>query len=150
MDDTKQESSLMQEFQDTTISKLNVMKYIGLFFIVIVLGVGSGFMLTKVIGSSSTTQTNTPSSSAPKGATYGTNDTRAFPDTAEGILRIGGIDGEGAFHLERPGGESQNVYLTSSVVDLSQLVGKKIKVWGQTQAGQKAGWLMDVGRIEVL
>jgi hypothetical protein len=29
-------------------------------------------------------------------------------------------------------------------------VGKKVRVYGQTFAGQKAGWLMDVGYIEVL
>jgi hypothetical protein len=73
-----------------------------------------------------------------------------FKDQAEGTLKEGGIDGEGNFHLERPGGESQNVYLTSSTVDLSLYVGKKVRVYGQTFAGQKAGWLMDVGLVEVL
>jgi hypothetical protein len=43
-----------------------------------------------------------------------------------------------------------NVYLTSSTVDLSPFVGKKVRVWGQTFTGQKAGWLMDVGLVEVL
>jgi len=38
---------------------------------------------------------------------YGSNDTKTFKDTAEGTLKEGGIDGEGAFHLERPGGDSQ-------------------------------------------
>ena len=65
-------------------------------------------------------------------------------------MKEGGADGEGAFHLERTGGVSQNVYLTSAIVDLSKYVNKKIKVWGQTQKAQTAGWLMDVGRIEVL
>lgn len=80
----------------------------------------------------------------------GVQDKKTFKDHAEGILREGGIDGEGQFHLERPGGESQNVYLTSSIVDLSQFVGKKVRVWGETFAGQKAGWLMNVGLVEVL
>jgi len=80
----------------------------------------------------------------------GINDKKTFPDQAEGILREGGIDGEGSFHLERPGGPSQNVYLTSSTIDLSSYVGKKVRVWGQTFAGKKAGWLMDVGLIEVI
>jgi len=43
---------------------------------------------------------------------------KTFPDKTEGVLREGGIEGEGNFHLERPGGESQNVYLTSTTVDL--------------------------------
>jgi hypothetical protein len=90
------------------------------------------------------------STSVSKGTTVGSNDTNTFKDTAEGTLKQGGIDGEGAFHLVRSGGDSQNVYLTSSSVDLSKFVDKKIKVWGQTQKAQHAGWLMDVGRIEVL
>ena len=69
---------------------------------------------------------------------------------AEGTLKKGGIQDEGQFHLVRPGGDSQNVYLTSSIVDLSKFVDKKIKVWGQTQKARVAGWLMDVGKVEVL
>lgn len=61
----------------------------------------------------------------------------------------GGVDGEGTHHLVRPGGDSQNVYLTSSVVDLNQFVGKTVKVFGQTFATQTAGWFMDVGRVEL-
>lgn len=76
-------------------------------------------------------------------------DKKTFKDSVEGILREGGIDGEGNFHIERPGGESQNAYLTSSTVDLSGYIGKKVKVWGQTFSGQKAGWLMDVGLVEI-
>jgi hypothetical protein len=85
-----------------------------------------------------------------KGQTFGSDDTSAYKDTAEGVVKEGGIEGEGQYHLERPGGESQNVYMTSSTVDLSKFVGMKIKVWGATQAAQHAGWLMDVGRVEVL
>jgi hypothetical protein len=80
----------------------------------------------------------------------GVADKKTFRDQAEGILREGGIDGEGNFHLERPGGKSQNVYLFSTVVDLSKYMGKKVRVWGETFAGKKAGWLMDVGLIEVI
>ena len=79
----------------------------------------------------------------------GVVDKKAFKDSAEGILREGGIDGEGNFHLERPGGVSQNVYLTSTTVDLSNYIGKKVKVWGQTFQAEKAGWLMDVGSVEM-
>lgn len=79
----------------------------------------------------------------------GVLDKKRFPDNTEGILREGGIDGEGNFHLERPGGKSQNVYLTSSIVDLSKYIGKKVKVRGETFTGEKAGWLMDVGYIEI-
>lgn len=80
----------------------------------------------------------------------GSEDTKTFRDSAEGVLEKGGLDGEGSHKLIRPGGESQTAYLTSSVVDLDQFVGKKVKVWGETFKAQKAGWLMDVGKIEVL
>jgi hypothetical protein len=33
---------------------------------------------------------------------------------------------------------------------LNEFVGKKVRVWGETHAGKKAGWLMDVGRVEAL
>ncbi len=73
-----------------------------------------------------------------------------FPDTTEGVVEQGGMEGEGSHKLLRPGGPSQTVYLTSSVVDLDQFVGTRIKVWGETFAAQKAGWLMDVGRVQIL
>ncbi|GIW62358.1 MAG: hypothetical protein KatS3mg090_0184 [Patescibacteria group bacterium] len=80
----------------------------------------------------------------------GVMDEKKFPDKAEGVLKEGGIDGEGSFHLQRPGGESQNVYLTSSTVDLTQFINKKVEVWGATYKGEKAGWLMDVGYIKII
>jgi hypothetical protein len=111
----------------------------------VVVGVAVGFLPSLFTKSSST---ESKSEDATK--TAGIADKSTFKDTAEGVLREGGIDGEGTFHLERPGGESQNVYLTSTTVDLSLYVGKKVAVWGQTFTGEKAGWLMDVGLVEVL
>jgi hypothetical protein len=73
-----------------------------------------------------------------------------FTDTAEGVLDKGGLNGEGSHKLLRPGGKSQTVYLTSSVIDLDQFIGHRVKIWGETFAGQKVGWLMDVGRVQVL
>lgn len=70
-------------------------------------------------------------------------------DTATGVLVKGGIGNEGTHHLERDGGASRNVYLTSSVIDLESFVGKKVEVWGETLASRKAGWLMDVARVQV-
>lgn len=84
------------------------------------------------------------------GKEVGIEDEKTFRDQAEGVLEEGGINGEGTHHLVREGGPSQNVYLTSSVVDLDQFVGKKVQVWGETFAAQKAGWLMDVGRVRVV
>jgi len=84
------------------------------------------------------------------GDTFGVMDEEAFRDTAEGEMTAGGIDGEGSHHLVREGGESKYVYLTSSVIDLDQFIGKTVKVWGETFGAQTAGWLMDVGRLQVL
>jgi hypothetical protein len=53
---------------------------------------------------------------------------------------------EGTHLLDRPG--KTPVTLTSSYVDLSQYEGKKVKVFGETQKALKAGWLMDVCKIE--
>jgi len=123
-------------------------------FLAIILGVISGFFLYtgKRLLSGQGKQiffsSKKPEEQAKSAA--GIVDKKTFKDKAEGILREGGIDGEGQFHLERPGGESQNVYLTSTTVDLSQYLGKKVRVWGETFKAEKAGWLMDVGLVEVL
>lgn len=125
-------------------------------FIVFILlaffGIGTGFLLAKTNKSTvvSSNKGAVTVSSVKKGDTFGSTDEKTFRDKAEGVLREGGIEGEGAFHLERPGGASQNVYLTSSVVDLSNFIGRKVKVWGQTNAAKRAGWLMDVGKLQVL
>jgi hypothetical protein len=120
--------------------------------IALIVGVASGYVLSGRKGDIGSTLTSgaVDSSKISKGTIVGSNDTATFKDITSGTLANGGIDGEGQFHLVRPGGDSQNVYLTSSSVDLSKFVNKKIKVWGQTQTAQYAGWLMDVGRVEVL
>lgn len=85
-----------------------------------------------------------------KGDVFGVQDSEAFKDSAQGYLEAGGINGEGSHKLLRPGGASQTVYLTSSITDLDKMVGMEVKVWGETFKGQEAGWLMDVGKVEVL
>ena len=106
--------------------------------------VGFMFSLTKKSSISITQRSKTKVEK-----TAGIADKKTFKDKAEGILKEGGVDGEGNFHLERPGGESQNVYLTSTTVDLTQYLDKKIRVWGETFQAEKAGWLMDVVLVEV-
>lgn len=121
--------------------------------VAVVMGGMTGYIFTNKgsgNGGNALTSGTIDSSKISKGTVVGSNDTKTFKDTASGALKNGGINGEGQFHLVRPGGESQNVYLVSSSVDLSKFIGKKIKVWGQTQTAQYAGWLMDVGRVEVL
>src|SRR4029079_17953295 len=130
------------------------MKIIGLSLVVILLGVGTGWLLsgganakTGTAPAVSQTQKDTVTQSDTEA---GMQDTSDFPDTATGKLVKGGIDGEGTYHLERDGGPSQNVYLSSTVIDLASFEGKKVQVWGQSLSGKKAGWLMDVGKVKVV
>jgi len=122
--------------------------------IMVILGLGTGYIVANISGNSQkgpvAVGDSVESNEIKKGTVVGVDDTEQFPDIAEGELEEGGIEGEGEYHLVRPGGESQNVYLTSSTIDLSQFVGRKVKVWGKTFAAEKAGWLMDVGKLEVL
>jgi hypothetical protein len=146
-----QSEPLVHAFNKESLKNAFTPKVLVFLVVVIVLGVGAGFMVSLKTGPNSVKTSNVASSgSTAKGTVVGSNDTTTFNDTAEGTLKEGGINGEGAFHLVRPGGDSQNVYLTSSSVDLSKFINQKIKVWGATQKAQYAGWLMDVGRIEVL
>lgn len=143
--------TLVHNFNSDNLKSAFTPKVMMLLTAVVIVGVISGFFLsskTSTIAGKSGGIFNL--STAKSGTIVGSNDTATFKDTAEGTLKEGGIDGEGAFHLVRPGGDSQNVYLTSSNVDLSKFIGKKLKVWGQTQKAQTAGWLMDVGRVQVL
>ena len=128
----------------------NMIKKVLLIAVIVALGTATGYFL-------SSNSLSTGSSSDNKGIHtvvktdkgIGSTDIRTFKDTAEGKLEKGGIDGEGTHKLIRdPKRPDQNVYLTSSVVDLDQYVGKKVKIWGETFTAQKAGWLMDVGKIE--
>lgn len=148
-----EEKELLHDFSKSQQSPLVTPRFVAVLFVVILLGIATGYFLSNKnlrevgVSSSSTRGETEP---VTKGTIIGSDDTKTFSDSTEGILQEGGKNGEGQFHLVRPGGESQYVYLTSSTVDLSQFKEMKIKVWGQTQNSQKVGWLMDVGRVEVL
>ena len=143
---------LVKKFNPEQSSKSNL-KMLGIGILVSVLGIVSGYFLSIKKPSSLPKENinrDIEKSEIKKGTVVGLSDNKTFKDSAEGKLEKGGIDGEGSHHLVRPGGESQNVYLTSSVVDLDKFVGRKVKVWGETFSAQKAGWLMDVGKLKVL
>lgn len=114
--------------------------------VVILLGVVTGKFLSGSTGSSQVAPGAKVSSNE-----AGILDESTFKgDTAEGTLKEEGLNGEGTHHLERSGGASQNVYLASTVIDLQSFVGKKVKVWGESQSTKKAGWFMDVIKIKVI
>jgi hypothetical protein len=131
--------------------------FIPLLVVILLAGIGTGFGLYSAFGKKGTNAselTGAPGTlSADQvvvGKTYGLEDGKKFPDTSEGIIQKGGMDGEGSHHLVRPGGNSQTVYLTSSVVDLDLFVGAKVQVKGETFSAQKAAWFMDVGSVKVV
>jgi hypothetical protein len=130
---------------------------VGVILIIILAGVFTGNFLANRRGGLPTGPTETKELeegvelvSGPK--EVGIKDVRVFKDTAEGKIEVndGSITTEGSHKLIRPGGESQTAYLTSSVVDLNLFIGKCVQVWGETFKAEKAGWLMDIGRVKLL
>jgi len=117
---------------------------------VVILGLVTGGVVAALSpqkSSSNKVEIITPSGNNAQSA--GVLDKKTFTDTAEGTLKEGGFEGEGSHHLER-GAKDQTAYLTSSTIDMTPFVGKKVKVWGQTHTSEKVGWFMDVGYIEIL
>lgn len=156
-EDQKEDNTenLVKDFEEKKADKgANMPKGLLIFLTVLVLGFGvaSGYFLSRNKNTlvAKKIQRSVTEEEVKAGVIVGVADESTFKDVAEGTLENGGINGEGSHHLVRPGGESQNVYLTSSIVNLDQFAEHKIRVWGETFAAQKAGWLMDVGRLEVL
>ena len=141
---------------DTHTEDMSLGKTFSILGLVIVLGIVSGFGLSYIGNARSSTATpgSKMADTENKGdvkESAGVVDKKTFKDSAEGQLEEGGDkSGEGSFKLIRPGGEDQTAYLTSSTVDLSEYVGKKVRVYGETFSSQNVGWLMDVGYVEVL
>lgn len=119
--------------------------FITVLAISVILGAFSGYLL-----STNSKNTAVPITEKPKTALQ---DNRTFRDFAEGTIQKRPAPKtpeeyvEGTHVLVREG--AVPVALTSSVVDLSEYEGKKIKVLGETQKAIKEGWLMDVGKVEV-
>lgn len=154
------ESVVTRPKKSTPMKKPSLALVIGLCIVAVAAGVGTGFGSYKLFaGGSSTANTGVPkdgeiqqvaTGKVTEGEVFGSADETAFKDHAKGYLEKGGLDGEGSHKLLRPGGESQTVYLTSSVTDLDTFDGMEVEIWGETFSGQKAGWLMDVGRVKVV
>lgn len=129
--------------------------FIILTILAVLAGVGTGFGTFRLsaksglIGNKAQLATTPTEGKVKAGDVFGSTDA-VFDSNAQGYLEEGGLEGEGSHRLLRPGGESQTVYLTSSVTDLDEFVGMEVKLWGETFKSQKAGWFMDVGRVEVV
>lgn len=156
--DESQQASLNRVYQQGEAPmKANNKVFAILSVLVLIGGVATGVGLSKLnakersnAGESGTPLQQVPTGTIAEGDVFGNPEEKDFKDSAEGYLEIGGIDGEGSHKLLRDGGPSQTVYLTSSSTDLDKFEGMKVKVWGETFKGQKAGWLMDVGRVKVM
>lgn len=140
-------------------SSMNKKMPIIIAIVAIVLGIGTGYGAQQLAAQSGVTPSigggpepvaQVAEGTVQNGQVFGVPDEKTFKDSAEGYLEIGGLQGEGSHKLLRPGGDSQTVYLTSSITDLDDFDGMQVKVWGETFKGQTAGWLMDVGRVEVI
>lgn len=139
--------SLDKKDENVQVKKNGLVVFV-VYIVLILLGVGTGYLL--VARSTGEAPLAAPKGTPIKTATVvGVQDASTFKDCATGQLEKGGLNGEGTYHLIRPGGPSQTAYLTSSVIDMSPYVGKTVKVCGQTIAAQHVSWLMDVGRLEI-
>lgn len=129
--------------------------------VIVILAITSGFWISRFFPSKTaipmseieSSSGNAAQASASKdlkvGVLYG-NTNQVFKDNATGVIKSGGVNGEGTHTLEREGGESQNAALTSSVIDLDLFIDKKVEIKGETNKSNKASWFMDVGSIKIL
>lgn len=135
-----------QKLQSANFTKLLIV----IVAVALLAGVGTGFAMSKGEGQNAGSPPESDNKIVAKSAQQ---DRRTFRDFAEGTVAKkpdptgAGDYSEGTHLLVREG--SVPVALTSSVVDMSEYEGKKVKVYGETQKAIKEGWLMDVGRVEV-
>jgi hypothetical protein len=153
-----EEQNLVQEFPQTQ-KKLNLKEILVpslIIVAIIIAGSFTGYFLSKrgslVSGPTETEQLIGGAEVIQGPKEVGIKDEKAFRDTSQGKIAVNDNKDipEGSHKLIRPGGPSQTAYITSSVLDLDQFLDKCVQVWGETFAAQKAGWLMDVGRVKLL
>ncbi len=149
--------NLNEKIENKEMKKNNKLMFGGIALVVILLGVGTGYMVSRNGETSTSTGKKGGSlamveSKGKEVSEEGIKDDTLFPDKAEGEIQVndGSHTKEGSHILVRPGGVDQTAYLTSSVVDLDKFVGKKVEIYGQTNTAEKAGWLLDVGYARVI
>ena len=134
----------------SSVSKINKVVPLILLLLIIAAGAISGLFLSSTGRKSESESTISEQENLTPEAKQ--SFTQTFRDEAEGeIEKNDELDkyAQGTHKLIRPGGEAQTAYLTSSVLDLDEYVGKKVKVFGETFGSSQVGWLMDVGKVEV-
>ncbi len=144
------EKPLVKELEPVKETKITISLPMILFALAIIVAGGvTGYVLAGGGGNISIGGA-TQSTSGKSVANVAGIDCKMKGEIPEGILKKGGIDGEGSHHLERDGDPARNVYLTSSVIPLDDYIGKKVRLCGTTFDAENAGWFMDVERLEVL
>ena len=144
---TKSPGPLVKKFSDNSLKNNLIM--ITLAVVVVGAGIASGWVLSgsSLLGEKSK---GGEVSSKEKLLSKEMDIDESQFDTAEGILKKGGLENEGTHRLERGDDTSKNVYLTSTAISLDGFIDKEVQIWGETIAGQEAGWLMDVAKVRVL
>lgn len=80
----------------------------------------------------------------------GYQDTKLFESIVTGVIKKGGLQGDGTHSLIQDSNPKNPAALLSSVVDLDEYIDKHVQVWGRSQKGLKAAWLLEVGRVKIL
>ena len=85
MDPKSQEnSSLVRDFETKKSKFFLSPKIAAIYLIIVAIGIGTGFVLSR--GSATSVKQPTDSVSVSEGTTYGSKDTKTFKDSAEGKL----------------------------------------------------------------
>ena len=156
MEDQLIDQSPVKNFSEPEVNFLKSVLAPALMVVALILGGGAtGFFLSdqdQLTGSTTGTRVSSQQTKGGVPKEAGINNPSVYRDQAQGRLEENNNKDvpEGSHRLIRPGGEDQIAYLTSSVLDLNLFLGECIEIWGETHAAQKAGWLMDVGRVKLL
>ena len=149
-----QKPPVLKKFPGTKESTKSNMMIVVVAFLVVGLGVATGWFLS---GTKAGTSSNSSEKTSQSGETAkksdaneeGQIDEAVKYQDAEGKLVEGGIKGEGTHHIERDNNPSRFVYLTSTAIDLDKYIDKKVQIWGETISSVNAPWLMDVVKIKI-
>lgn len=152
---TNNPTSVMRKFDSGAHTKIgnpkakNSIIYGVMGIVVVLAGVGTGYLLSGGINANEIAQDETLKTDL-KGEAQEAGEVKS-EDVQEvvGTLVEGGVEGEGTHTLDRGLGPQKNVTLFSTSLNLDNFVGKKVTVWGETVSSENSSWLMDVNKIKV-
>ena len=98
-------NNLIHTLETEEVKGVTYVSFFTMIAVAVVIGAALGFGFSRF---NKKTTNNVDSKVKNTAQSAGIVDKKTFKDSVEGILREGGIDGEGNFHIERPGGISQN------------------------------------------